>query len=141
MGSLLRGTVIHLDDVYPGWDGLVAGRDHVIESVLKPLASGESGAFTSWDWNLQRPGPEIEVHPTDVLIVEGCGISTAASRELAHTVLWVECIEAVRRDRLRERDEGRFDRHREEWEAQMSAHVAANDPRGTATAIVETSTK
>ncbi len=140
MGTAMSATVVHLDDVYPGWNGLVAGRDQVLESVLPPLARGQSGEYVSWDWVNDRPGERVSVAPAPVLIVEGCGISTPASRAMADAVMWVDCPDAVRFDRLRSRDGDRFDGHLEGWEAQVAAHITDNNPDTTASVVVRTAT-
>jgi len=140
MSAATGATVVHLDDVYPGWNGLVAGRDQVIESVLVPLSQGHSGGFVSWDWATDQPGERVPVEPVSVVIIEGCGISTPASRELADVVLWVECPDSVRADRLRSRDGDRFDGHLAGWDAQVDAHILSNCPDTTASVVVRTIT-
>ncbi len=141
MAAAMSATVVHLDDVYTGWNGLVAGRDQVLASVLMPLAHGQSGEYVSWDWVNDRPGERVSVAPASVMIVEGCGISTPASRAVADTVIWVDAPDAVRFDRLRSRDGDRFDSHLEGWEAQVAAHITDNSPDTTASVIVRTTTK
>lgn len=141
MADQLGGVAVHLDDVYPGWGGLVTGRDHVIESVLIPLATGRGGQYTSWDWEHNVAGDVVRVGAATVLIVEGCGISTDMSRGLADTTVWVECEEDERRARLMLRDGDRFAEHLETWDAQVLAHMAENDPRTTATVVVNTTSR
>ena len=138
MAAMIGASVVHLDDVYPGWAGLAAGRDHVIESVLVPLSQGRAGGYVSWDWAGNRPGESVSVAPANVLIVEGCGISTPASRALADTVIWVDCPDAVRVDRLAARDGDRFSRHFAGWERQVASHIAENSPDTTANVVVMT---
>ena len=81
-GKTLLGTavadrldcpVVHLDELYPGWDGLAAGVAHVTSQVLEPLASGERAAYRRWDWMRSRPGRTVPVGPTAMLVLEGCG--------------------------------------------------------------------
>src|SRR5690606_5198159 len=38
-------ALVHLEDVYPGWDGLDAASAAVAEEILGPPS-----AHTSWDW-------------------------------------------------------------------------------------------
>ncbi|QWT23874.1 hypothetical protein KPL76_14595 [Subtercola sp. PAMC28395] len=35
-------TLVHLDDIYPGWSGLEAASQHVHDSLLSPFASAET---------------------------------------------------------------------------------------------------
>jgi len=138
MAEALGATLVHLDDAYPGWGGLAHGRDAVIETALTPLAGGLPGRYRAWDWEQDTEGNIIEVAPADVVVIEGCGVSTPESRELASTVLWVECDDAVRLARLDDRDGSKFDEYSEAWDAQVDAHIAQNNPIATATVIVRT---
>lgn len=140
MSARLGGVAIHLDDVYPGWSGLVAGRNEVIDNVLLPLSRGVAGEYVTWDWARNRPGRSILVRPTSAVVLEGCGISTPSARALADTVIWVECPDSERLERLRERDGERFADEFAGWEEQVAAHIADNDPDSTATVVVRTST-
>jgi uridine kinase len=141
MSAATGAAVVHLDDVYPGWSGLAAGRDQVIESVLKPLARGQSGGYVSWDWANDQPGQPVSVEPRNVVIVEGCGISTPASRAVADTVLWVDCPDLVRADRLRSRDGDLFTSHLAGWGAQVADHIRDNSPDTTASVVVRTTAR
>jgi len=138
IASHLDATVVHLDDAYPGWNGLDAGRDVVIDSVLVPLAAGLPGQFRTWDWHRDTAGEIVTVNPTDAIVIEGCGISTPRSRSLASTVIWVECPESDRRIRLFGRDGDAFSEYLDAWDRQVDAHIATNYPIGTATTIVRT---
>jgi uridine kinase len=138
MADALDATLVHLDDAYPGWGGLAHGRDAVIETALTPLAAGLPGRYRAWDWERDIVGEIIEIAPDNVFVIEGCGVSTPESRELASTVLWVECDDAVRLARLGDRDGSKFDEYSEAWDAQVDAHIAQNNPIGTATIIVRT---
>jgi len=131
-------TLVHLDDGYHGWAGLATGRDAMIETVLTPLALGLPGRYRAWDWERDVAGDIVDVHPADILVFEGCGISTPQSRELASTVLWVECDETLRLERLVGRDRGAFKDFYEAWDAQVNDHIAHNDPITTATVVVRT---
>ena len=136
LAEALGATVVHLDDVYPGWGGLADGRNAVIDGVIRKIAEGRAGRFRRWDWEHSVPGIDVIVAPDDILVVEGCGISTPESRELADTVIWVDCDETARLERLTDRDGEAFDEHRDLWDAQVELHIAENDPIDTATVRV-----
>ena len=73
-----------------------------------------------------------------MVVIEGCGVSNPQSRELASTVVWVECDEAVRLARLLDRDGNQFDDFSDGWDEQVDAHIAQNNPIRTATVVVRT---
>ena len=135
MAGRLGATVVHLDDVYPGWGGLVEGRNRIIDGVLRPLSSGDPGSVATWDWELNAPGENLIVTPAPVVIVEGCGISTAESRRLADTVIWVEASSHIRAERIEQRDGPARRALFDAWERDVNVHINENDPITTATVV------
>ncbi len=136
MAKRLDATVVHLDDVYPGWGGLVDGRNRVIEEVIRPLRNGGSGSVVTWDWEHNAPGETLIVAPTPVVIVEGSGISTSKSRLLADAVMWVEASMDVRAVRIEKRDGPAQRELFAAWERDVMTHIDENDPITTATVVV-----
>ncbi|KAB1644469.1 MULTISPECIES: hypothetical protein [unclassified Pseudoclavibacter] len=130
-------SVVHLDDVYPGWDGLRWASDHVRADLLEPRAQGRPGRWRQWDWATNRPGP-IHVVPADVrLIVEGVGSLTCASRRLADVAFWVEAPTSERRIRALRRDGELYAPHWARWSAQEDAFIERERPRDYADGIVD----
>lgn len=71
--------LIHCDDFYPGWSGLMEASRIVANSVLSPIDAG----YRRWDWDANAPGDWVAVDPAESLIVEGVGALTPASQEAA----------------------------------------------------------
>ena len=46
--------LLHMDDLYPGWDGRVQAVADLYDQVLAPLARGERAAYRRWDWEHHR---------------------------------------------------------------------------------------
>ena len=46
--------VIHMDDLYEGWDGLDAGADYLQRMILNPLSRGQKAEWQMWDWSLDE---------------------------------------------------------------------------------------
>ena len=136
MAKRLDATVVHLDDVYPGWGGLVDGRNRVIEEVIRPLRNGNSGSVVMWDWEHNAPGERLIVAPTPFVIVEGSGVSTPESRGLADTVIWVEASSVIRAARIEERDGPAQRELFAAWERDVMTHIDENGPITTATVVV-----
>lgn len=126
LGAELGAHVVHLDDCYPGWDGLAAGADYALHRILEPLAAGRAARWQRWDWAANR---RAEWHTLDAgtsLVVEGCGSVTPATRALADHAIWIECDEATRRARALARDGE--DSWWDGWRRQEDRHIAAHDP-------------
>ena len=56
--SLPGAVIVHLDDLYPGWDGLETAVPLLVEHVLVPLGGAGSVVLPSWDWTRDAPGPD-----------------------------------------------------------------------------------
>lgn len=129
--------IVALDMIYPGWDGLRAGADAALDRVLAPHARGEAGTWQAWDWSADRPGGWSEVDPARPLLVEGAGILTRRSAQLAHVPVWVEAPDVDRRVRALARDGETYVPHWDGWAAQEEKHLAAHEPRRWATLVVD----
>lgn len=113
-------VVVHLDDLYAGWDGLAAALPVVRDSVLAPLAQGHPGAFTRWDWHRESPGGTVVVPAAPVVVVEGVG-AVAADPGAYDLTVWTHAPAAVRRHRSLTRDGAEFAPHWDRWAAQEDA--------------------
>jgi uridine kinase len=103
LAQLGQATVVHLDDLYPGWDGLFAV-DPVVLGVLRPLAEGRAGQYRRYDWHAGEYQELHEVEPVPLLVLEGVGAGNRAWEGLITTLVWVEAPEEIRARRGVERD-------------------------------------
>ena len=116
--------VIHMDDLYPGWEGLTQGSLYLVEKILRPLILEGKAQWQKWDWgNDQRGGAGpgngwrgFEGH--NILIVEGCGSVSAQSIEFADLTIWIEADRQTRKQRFESRDRGVFSNFWVSWSAQ-----------------------
>lgn len=104
--SLTASTVVHMDDLYPGWDGLDDGSRLLVEWILTPFADRRPGEWWRWDWERSERAERHAVVADRPLIVEGCGSSSSASRALADTSVWLDVPAPQRTDRLIGRGDG-----------------------------------
>ncbi|WP_430592709.1 ATP-binding protein [Humidisolicoccus flavus] len=112
----LDAQIVHMDDLYLGWDGLQAGSDYAHEHVLVPLSEGNDARWQRWDW-ASGERAEWQRHPAGTpLILEGCGSLSRANHALAERSFWLEAPESVRHRRILLRDGD--DSWWEGWKAQ-----------------------
>lgn len=130
-------AVFHLEDIYPGWDGLAAGTHAYVAEVLEPLARGEAAGWDSWDWAAGATGARSALPPAPVLILEGVGAGCAAARPFLDALIWVQVPDAARKARALERDGAVFAAHWDAWAAQEEAYLAADAVPGHADVTVE----
>lgn len=130
--------VVHMDDLYPGWDGLAESVDLLTGQVLEPLCRGERAAYRVWDWHRGDWGRTATVPPTEVLVVEGCGSSVGRAGEYAAVRVWVDADAAVRLQRGVERDGEAYRPHWQRWAQQEQAVFAADCTREQADVVLDT---
>lgn len=108
--------LVHMDDLYPGWDGLSAGADYLQRFILSPLMRRETAAWQQFDWVKNERSEWREFSGGTPLIVEGCGSLNTQSAPLADFKVWLDVAQETRFDRWLDR-EG-TDAHWAKWSAQ-----------------------
>ncbi len=108
-----RWQVLHLDDWYPGWDGLEAGAG-IARRIAADLRAGRASSYEAWDWENGTTGATIRV-PLAPTIIEGCGAIEAE----ADLVIWIaDPGEGERRARALARDGQTYAPHWQRWAEQ-----------------------
>lgn len=108
--------VIHMDDLYEGWNGLEAGADYLQRFILNPLSKKTVAHYQEYNWEIGARDRWREFGGGTPLIVEGCGSLNQNSAEHGDIKVWLEVSEEIRHQRWLER-EGSND-HWSEWAAQ-----------------------
>ena len=136
--------IVRLDDLYPGWEGLVAGSVYAREQILEPISAGKKASWQIWDWDASSRGASNEAgngfrefSGGTALILEGCGALSKASAPLASLTIWIAADDATRRKIFTERDGGRFDEHWGVWAAQEEEFYEAEKSQGLAELVIQ----
>ena len=102
--------VLHLDDWYPGWDGLAAGAG-IARRIAVDLRGGRASSYEAWNWENGTTGVTISV-PLAPTIIEGCGAIEAE----ADLSVWIaDPGEDERRSRALARDGQTYAPHWRRW--------------------------
>ncbi|NYE46767.1 hypothetical protein HDA32_001887 [Spinactinospora alkalitolerans] len=133
-------SVFHLDDVYPGWDGLAAAVPLVREWVVEPLLHGRDPCWRRYDWERGGYSGWHRTLADEVLLVEGCGAGARDLRPYLSALVWVDVPDPVRRERLEARfDAAAYAPHRERWATQETAFYLESRPRERADLVIDNS--
>jgi hypothetical protein len=130
--------LLHLDELYPGWDGLAAAVPLLVEGVLRPLAQGRPAGFTGWDWAAGAPGRWRPVPADDVLVLEGAGCGSRPCAPYLSLLVWLEAPEQLRRRRALARDGDLYTPHWDRWAAQEDLLLAAERTAERADLVLDT---
>ena len=114
--------VLHLDSIYPGWDGLEEGTK-AWQKISRNLRKGKPASYREWDWHADAPGPKHTIDPAQetVIICEGVGAITGT----CDVRIVVRAPDELRYRRAINRDGDMYRPHWERWAAQEEALLAA----------------
>ncbi|GGK68589.1 adenylate kinase [Sphaerisporangium melleum] len=131
--------LVHMDDLYPGWEGLLGGVERLLEWILRPRAEGRPARWRRYDWTLEAYAEQWhEVPASAPLVVEGAGAGAAAAGPYLSSLVWLEAPPDVRRTRALGRDGEMYRPHWERWARQERAYFAADRVRERADLVIDT---
>ncbi|MFI6512246.1 hypothetical protein ACIBCT_31980 [Streptosporangium sp. NPDC050855] len=134
----LGAPVVRMDDLYPGWDGLLGGVDALVRWVLRPLGLDGRARWRRYDWTAGGYAEWHEVPDTGVLVIDGTGSGALAAAPYLSGLVWLEAPDEVRRTRALERDGDLYAPHWERWAAQEERFHARDDVRSRADLTIAT---
>ncbi len=138
LARLRPGTpVVHMDDLYQGWDGLAAVADQLV-GLLRPLSRGQAGCYRRWDWVAGAWAESHSVAPAPLLVLEGVGSGSSDTADLITLLVWVEAPYEVRMARGIARDGDAYASHWHRWADDEAAHFAAHGTEERADLRVDT---
>jgi uridine kinase len=120
----LGASLVSMEDLYGGWDGLQNGIDVLVSRVLEPLAAGRAALVPRYDWVRGTWREPAGLAPPELLIVEGVGAGARRAVTYESLLVWLEAPADVRQRRAFARDGEIFIPHWDEWAAQEDAMLA-----------------
>jgi uridine kinase len=137
VAELSGAPVVRMDDLYPGWEGLLEV-DHEVERLLQPLTTGQPGSYRRFDWATGEYAETHLVEPAPLFVLEGVGAGSRAWRHLVTTLVWVEADDALRLARGLARDGADQRAHWERWMTDEALLFAREETRAAADLVFET---
>lgn len=120
-------SLFHLEDIYPGWQGLGQGIQRYLTTVLAPLSTGQDAEWTTWDWAAGTDGPLRTTPAADIVVIEGVGACAQGARELLDATIWVSGADDERKSRALARDGESYVPFWDTW-AEQEERWLATDP-------------
>lgn len=128
--------LFHLEDIYPGWNGLSEGMRRYLTTVLEPFRRGEAAQWHAWNWADNHEGRMRSSEPAEFVIAEGVGACFAAARPLLDVGIWIEAPEPDRRRQALVRDGDTYVPFWDQWAAQETAWLADDDVAAAADVVI-----
>lgn len=126
LAAALGGApVLHLDDLATH-EEFFAWTPRLLAQVVGPLARGEAGRVTPYDWNARRFGPPVPLPPAPVVLIEGVGAGRREVRPWLALLLWMERDAEGSWARGRRRDGAALSGFWDAWTEAEMRHFAAD---------------
>ena len=131
--------VIHLDELYRGWDNPLS--DELFNKLLSLIAAQKSNEVCDlaiYDWSLETFAGTRQVKPAQLLIIEGVGSCNISIREKLTTSIWLDIDHQVGLSRVLDRDGEAIRNEMVKWQEMESKYFAKDLTRESADFILST---
>jgi uridine kinase len=128
--------VIHMDDLYDGWEGLPHLTDQ-LSGLLRPLSTGEPGTYRRYDWHAGRYAETVTVTPGPLLVLEGVGSGSRTHADLTTALAWVWAPAGLRLRRGLERDGEALADRWHQWMVDEDRYLAQEQVEARADLLVD----
>lgn len=116
-------TVVHLDDLYDGWRGVLTV-NALVATLLRCLHADGEAFYRRYDWHRGEYAEVVRLDLPDLLVVEGVGASVPTVERLLTLRVWVDAPRDRRLARGLARDGGHL---RAEWEQFLVDETVVHD--------------
>lgn len=132
-------TVIHLDEIYEGWDlALTQTLTDSLSHIVKSLAAETTAHVPIYNWHEAEFTSEREISPCNLIIFEGVGSAQRVVREVATATIWIDIEPKIGLERVLYRDGLAIEEHMNLWQIKEEAHFLAEETRENADFILST---
>lgn len=131
--------VIHLDDIYAGWDlALTQTLTDSLSQILQSLSSNKTLTVPVFDWAWEQFDSTRKIAPCDLIIIEGVGSAQRVVRELATATIWIDIEPHKGLQRVLDRDGSAIKEQMNRWQVREEEHFRADATRENADFILST---
>jgi len=132
-------TVIHLDEVYDGWENaLDASLTQSLHGLLVDLSEDKPHWLPIYNWSTKSFDSSKEILPCDLLILEGVGSGQKIVREYASASVWLDVEADIGLQRVLLRDGESIVENMVQWQIDEDAFFARDKTRENADFILTT---
>ena len=131
--------VIHLDELYNGWDEALS--DELFQRISQLIAAQRAGLATDlaiYDWAAKSFSGSREIKAVQLLIIEGVGSSNLLLQDDLTTSIWLDIEQSIGLARVLERDGEQIREEMVKWQKMESEYFARDLTRERAEFILST---
>jgi uridine kinase len=120
-------TVIHMDELYPGWEGAIGEE---LTKTLTWLTSCHKAKkpllYSSFNWATNEFQPPKTHSSTQLLILEGVASAQLSIEESLATSIWLDLDPLIGFQRVIDRDGENISQEMKQWLVNQEQHFAAD---------------
>jgi uridine kinase len=125
--------VIHMDDLYDGWENALSERlTQSLESIVKSHQNNATFEIDIFDWQSMSFDSKRQIIPVDILILEGVGAGQKVVRDAGATLYWLDIDAEVGIQRVLNRDGFQIASQMKQWQIAQERHFLRDKTRENA---------
>lgn len=132
-------TVIHMDDLYSGWDGALGAKlTETLVWITSCHKAKKDLIYSPYRWAVSEFDSPRKYESTTLLILEGVGSSQQAIEENLSTSIWLDLDPAVGFQRVIERDGPQIADSMTIWLDQQLQHFTSDQTKERSEFVLST---
>ena len=139
LSTSLRVNVIHMDDLYNGWENALSEElTHTLLHLTSAHLAAKPLNFSKFNWAVSEFDESITAPAADLLILEGVGSGQSSIREKLSALLWIDIDYNQGLTRVLERDGQSLENQMQKWLVQQEQHFRVEGTQNAADFILTT---
>lgn len=126
-------TVIHMDDLYHGWNNpLSADLTRKLSDILRQYSLGSVFDIEIFNWISMNFDSVQRIQPSEVLIIEGVGAAQKIIRDSGAITYWLDIEPEIGLQRVLARDGREIESFMHQWQLDQEIHFLRDKTRENA---------
>ena len=132
-------TVIHMDDLYDGWDNaLGADLSAILKYLVNQHQKSSSAQIKRYNWSTSSFGESENIEPADLLILEGVGSGDKSLQDDLAALIWIDIDPEIGVMRVIDRDGYQVEDEMKKWLGTQQKYFSQHSTREKADFILTT---
>ena len=132
-------TIIHMDDLYNGWDKALSSElTEVLSYIAQAHSQSQSISLSKFNWADSTFSPAEAIDDAQLIILEGVGSGQSAIREYLSALIWIDIDESKGLSRVLERDGEGIRNQMQKWLVTQEQHFALEKTENAADFVLTT---
>ena len=132
-------TVIHMDDLYDGWDNaLGADLSAILKYLVNQHQKSSSAQIKRYNWSTSSFGESENIEPADLLILEGVGSGDKSLQDDLAALIWIDIDPEIGVMRVIDRDGYQVEDEMKKWLGTQQEYFSQHSTREKADFILTT---